>query len=64
MTSLDILAAILAGFGLIFIAILVLGVLRGIAQYRWEAAREKRYAAQWMARHPSAAPVARRQGGE
>lgn len=68
MTVFDIITAMLAGLGVAFLVLLVVGVIRAINEWKFQKEREKRYADEWVRRHrangdPSPFPVHRRQGG-
>lgn len=64
----NIITAMLAGFGLLFIVFLLAGAVRAVNEWKYQKEREKRYADEWVRRHrangdPSPFPVHRRQGG-
>lgn len=68
MTWFNIITAMLAGFGLMFIVFLLVGVIRAVSEYRFQTAREKQYADEWVRRHrangdPSPFPVHRHRDG-
>lgn len=68
MTGFQILTAMLAGLGVAFIVILLVGVIRGVSEYKWQKRREQQYADEWVRRHrangdPSPFPVPRHRDG-
>lgn len=64
----DVITAMLAGLGVAFLVLLVVGVARAISEWKYQKAREKQYADEWVRKHrsygdPSPFPDRRRQGG-
>lgn len=68
MTAINFIIAMLAGLGVCFIVFLIIGTARAINEWKYQRAREKQYADEWVRRHringePPPHPVHRRQGG-
>lgn len=68
MTALQIGVALLAGLGVAFLVLLLVAIGRAVSEYKYQQAREKEYADEWVRRYrangdPSPFPDRRRQGG-